>query len=788
MAQFHKPWVPQRPQVPPPDLAAPAPPPPPPSQDGPPLALPGPAWLRFHKPWLRAGRPLMPQPSNAGAVPPVPPPPPAFPDVPLDLTCQLDLPADGWTDVTGDVYQRDSNTPVTVTRGRPDESSQVNPSSAAFQLNNRSGNFTVKNPAGAYYGQLNRNTPVRFSVPAAGNYLRLEEDTVSCASCPDTSQLDITGDTDVRIDLQLSSYVPCTLATKWTSSTNKTWALYLNGDGTVTIEFWDGTTDHAITSTVPVPLGRVAIRATIQVNNGSGGHVATFYTAPDISGTWTQLGVATTGTGAITLAVSTAPVVVGYSAGYIVTDSHSAYTGPAGMVFAFQLLNGIGGGLAASAGFAAQPAGTTSFADGRGNTWTLSGTAEISDRDYRYHGEMASLPVAWDPSGNDWWVPVTAGGLLRRLGQGNAPVYSAMKRAVLALSGALAPVVYWPCEDLGGASAFGSAIGGPLMNISGTPAFAGDTAFACSAALPTINTSTWYGAVPSYSGSGSIVVRFLLDLSSTPGLNVPIVTVITTGGITQVNLYAGAGDGGFGLSGSGVPGFGFDTGAYDFGLTQAWVSIEIQPLGGGDVQYSLVMLAPGASTGEAITAATSGGVTVGNAVSVIVNPSGAAISGCRRPLHRPVAVAVPVRPVRAAGRVGRGAGREPVRPALLGERVRFPDLRVPGRHGGDGAAVGVDADGPAAGMRVRRPRPDLRAPAGARAGLPHPGGAVQPGPGRHAGLLAGRARRGGHGHDADLRRPVHQERLRRAAGQPAAAAAARRPAGRTGHTWTTGRR
>src|SRR5258708_31389653 len=62
------------------------------------------------------------------------------------------------------------------------------------------------------------------------------------------------------------------------------------------------------------------------------------------------------------------------------------------------------------------------------NAWKLYGTTEISNRKYRMHGEVASWPQAWDPSGSEVYVSVTANGLLRRLNQGNQPVVSAMRR------------------------------------------------------------------------------------------------------------------------------------------------------------------------------------------------------------------------------------------------------------------------------------------------------------------------------------------------------------------------
>lgn len=532
-----------------------------------------------------------------------------FPQAPVDLKAELDLTVAGWTDITSSVYQRDDSTPVTVTRGRPDESSQATPAAAKFQLNNRSGNFTVRNPAGAYYGQLNRNTPIRFSVPAAGNYLRLEGDDASTVSAPDAAGLHITGDLDVRLDIKLTDYRSRDLAFRWVSGSNQSWLVNTNGDGTVTL-FWSTTgSDFPFAqSTVPLPVGRLAVRVTLAVSTGT----VTFYTGPAggaDGSTWTQLGDAVVA-GATSIHAGTAPFTIG------------TFTGNC---YEAELRAGIAGTVKAHPVFTAQTAGATSFTDAQSNTWTLNGTAEISGRDYRFHGEMSALPVTWDSSGNDVWTPAAAGGQLRRLGQGNAPVYSAMKRAVLALSGTLAPVAYWPCEDLSGATSIGSAMGGPLMSVSGSADFAADTSFACSAGLPVINSSAWYGTIPGYTSNGSIVVRFLMDVQSGPGNATRIMRVITTGTCFEFSLYYTTG-GGLGLAGFASDGSTvFDTGAVSFSIdgSPRWVSMELQP-SGGTVDYSIVTLIPGASTGQASSGSFSG--TIGNATACYVNPRNAASS------------------------------------------------------------------------------------------------------------------------------------------------------------------
>lgn len=66
-----------------------------------------------------------------------------------------------WVDVTDrPVYYRDL---INTSRGRADESSQVERSSARFTINNRDGWASPRNPNGPYYGLIGRNTPARIA-------------------------------------------------------------------------------------------------------------------------------------------------------------------------------------------------------------------------------------------------------------------------------------------------------------------------------------------------------------------------------------------------------------------------------------------------------------------------------------------------------------------------------------------------------------------------------------------------------------------------------------------------
>ena len=56
---------------------------------------------------------------------------------------------------------------ITITRGRPDETQQVNPSQCTMILDNRDGRFSPSNPAGAYAPYLTRNVQLCVYVDAA---------------------------------------------------------------------------------------------------------------------------------------------------------------------------------------------------------------------------------------------------------------------------------------------------------------------------------------------------------------------------------------------------------------------------------------------------------------------------------------------------------------------------------------------------------------------------------------------------------------------------------------------
>ena len=548
---------------------------------------------------------------------------PPFPQSPLDAMTELDL--DGtWTDISSYVYQRDN---ITITRGKQDESTTTQPSTLTQTWNNRDGRFSSKNPLGAYYGTFGRNTPVRVSVPDQSTYLRLEDDAVSYISCPASSGIEIAGDFDVRLDVKLTSWQKCTLAARYDGGTTAWW-WGLNDDATLGFWYFDsGGTARETTSTSPVPYsGRFALRVTVAASTGT----VTFYTAPDISGSWTQLGQPVT-TGGTSVRGGTAPIEVGYSAAFATLG----FGGLQGRVYAFQLYSGIGGTLKAGPDFTTATAGASTYTDAQSNVWTPQGTGEFSDRIYRGHFELSATPQAWDPTGSDVYCSIQGSGLLRRLQQNTQTLGSVFYRAFTQVDPPDDLIGYWSCED-GNALASGAVPANPTQWASaipgvaagtftgGPPGFASNTDFLCSQSLPTISGSRWHFRLPSRSATDSAnVFRFLCSVPAAGDTDGgTLARMFTTGTVDQVDLVYNSATGGtlrlvgYNWTASGTPIF--DTGLLAAGMNgnPVWVSIELQT-SGSDVQYSVTQLQPGASSGLTFSGTVTG--TIGNATELVIN-------------------------------------------------------------------------------------------------------------------------------------------------------------------------
>lgn len=461
----------------------------------------------------------------------------AFPNDALEIKVELELGGE-WTDVTSDVRTSDS---IDITYGRADESATVDPGKCTFKLNNRAGKYSPRNPLSEYYGKLGRNTPVRVSLPNMGEstpgYLLMDGDDASGVATPDSAALDLTGDLDIRIDMDRDTLdaPPGGLFGKWIPSTsNRSWWIG-KATGRV-IHFYQGTVDGSGSivevgfdlSEVELPQ-RFSLLVALDINNGASGYTTALYWGPSIDGPWTLVDVQS-GTPAMPdTYASTAPVRIGQRYDTVNFPEEGVFTGK---TYRYQVRNGLEGTVVADADFTALPTGTTSFTDAYGNTWTLEGTAQVVGPEdnglVRFHGEVSTWPTAWDPSGNDSWVSVEAGGIMRRLGQGTKAAESPIRRKI---RGAASLVAYWPMEDQQASAdqkIFTPTPGAQSMRTSGF-SFASDSDLPGSAPVPTVETgATLRAAVPA-APVGEWWVEFFYKVDSVPSANFTLLWIHALG-------------------------------------------------------------------------------------------------------------------------------------------------------------------------------------------------------------------------------------------------------------------
>ncbi|WP_055696485.1 hypothetical protein [Streptomyces silaceus] len=415
-----------------------------------------------------------------------------------------------WVDVSGDIRY---DTAIRIQRGRSDESQQVESSRCSLVLDNNAGAYSPKNPVGPYYGQIGRNTPIRISVLTGSTYLDLPGGTADYAETPDTAALDIVGDLDVRLDATLANWVPPLDSTTADAvemigkfgSGQKSWFLG-SRQGRLYFEWSaDGSASLAASSTVapvvPGAGGRLAVRVTLDVNNGSGGWTVRFFTADNLDAPWTQLGDPVSGAGVTSIFNSTAPLRIGNATGFILRL-------PIGRVHGAEVRNGLWGTIVAQPRFNAQAAGTTSFADSAGRTWTLAGGTSITNKRVRFAGEVTSWAPRWE-SKHDLVTQVEAYGVMRRLTQGTVPVRSAMYREFTNPS-RTSIVSYWPMEDEAAATTFASALDGqPAMPVPAAGvAMAAYADWVASAPLPTFTYGVTRVKVAPYTATNFTFLRF----------------------------------------------------------------------------------------------------------------------------------------------------------------------------------------------------------------------------------------------------------------------------------------
>lgn len=297
----------------------------------------------------------------------------------------------------------------------------------------------------------------------------------------------------------------------------------------------------------------------------------------------------------------------------------------------------------------------------------------------RFTGLIDALPSRRSVAGRNRYVPLTASGITRRLGQGNPPLRSALARAIPTSS----PVAYWSFEDGSDSeqAASGVLAGSPMVVKAGSVRFAATTGPAGSAPLPAFSSGgTMVGSVPTIGASTTewrMEFVALFNTFEAGAFGVPL-QWLTGGTIALWELVASQDvDGGLGFEFIDVNGAAggpvFSSVRVDDGL---WHHFRVDAVqSGSNIALTVTM------DGTTIISNSIVGETVGPVAEVIVNPTGDTAEGVPSLGH--VAVWAPF-----SGSVDTVAAAI----GYLGEQARDRVVRLCGEQGVAVSATAGDSE------------------------------------------------------------------------------------------------
>ena len=565
----------------------------------------------------------------------VPPATPTFPSQPLNVTSEILLNGT-WTDISPYVYMDSTS----VGRGHPDESTTASPSTFTGTINNSDGRFSSLNPASPYYPYLGLNTEMRVSVPEGASYLRLENDAVSYVQGP--IAVAYSSGIDIQVDMTPDNwYAPQIIAGQYNSgSNNRSWILSINnGLLSLGISTNGTTTSFAYAPYYLDPNGsggnvqvnphqRLSVRALYSVSGGT----VTFYTG-SYCGSWVAIGSAVSFNPGVPHAGSGIPIQLGYCPSNdlqpaAVAGDVETYYGIQGKIHA-AIVTSPAVNILFNPDFTQLTPYVTSFTDVAGNSWTVEGSAEVSARKYRFHGQVAAWPQSWSPNGANATVALSAGGLLRRMGQAEASVNSPMYRAYTRGVGSSSSLAaYWPMEDMVNSTSLASGIGGVAMAVTGSPKLSSSNTFVCSNGLPVINGASLFGKVPPSSGWTANSTRWLMQLPAAGDTNGAVVaSIVSTGTVAVINVDYSSTSGGF-LTAEliGTNGAGLGSITLSNSINGALVAAQVDVVtSGSNVVVTLSTLLAGQTTPVTQNLTVSG--SAGSVQQVLLNPVGAVTYG-----------------------------------------------------------------------------------------------------------------------------------------------------------------
>lgn len=529
----------------------------------------------------------------------------------LDVTTEIYLDGFGWVDVTEHVKLESE---ISISGGRPNEGGQVAPSSCELVLLDPDGRYVPDNPVGSYYGVIDRNTPLRTNLGLVRDtFGRTSASGWGDADSGQTWALYGVGGSVQASDLAVGSGVgtasqPAVNGYRLVVLEDDTHYRDVDVRGDVTLPFSNVTGGDVepgnivlrYQSTTDYYLARVAVTAaeavTITFHHINTGQLAAPVTVSGLTHSGQTLRVRAQAEGnTLRAKVWEASGLEPFDWHITVHDERIVTAGAVGV------RNGV-----SSANSNALPI-----------VFTVD---NFVARSMRFSGEVPAWPPRWDLSGEIATAPIEAAGLLRRLGQGQPTLKSALHRGITTASRS-SLVAYWPAEDSGGSTSIASAIGGPSMAVYGSPRFATNDDFACSLPLPEMNSSAWIGDVPAYVGNGTVQLRFLMAVPSGGSVDDRIIARMGIGGTASLweLVYLSGGSmklKAYNPSGTAV----LDTGPIAFAVNGKLLRVSVElDQDGADVDWLMSILEVGSSVGG-FQAGTLAGFVVDRCLQVQICP------------------------------------------------------------------------------------------------------------------------------------------------------------------------
>lgn len=519
---------------------------------------------------------------------------------------QIMLLIDGaWVDITDDVRQSE---PITITRGGMDEQRRPTPAKCRYLLDNRSRDYSPRNPLSDYYGLLGRNTPTLIRA-------LLAEDLFAGATTDGWGSADPCGirDTDYP----------------WTAVGGAASDFQEAGGNATHLISAANSSRYTYLSDVAYRDVGVLVQCTVAVNDVTGGAIEPANILLRGSGSaYYMVRVSVSTAEVLTVAVMTEAAVVVEAAVTVtgVVDAASSKTISVRAECEGEILR-------VRVWKTADPEPGEWHLTGESRTYLAAGWVGVRSGlaasnsntpvTFTYHrvevyspqfaGEVAKWPQSRDTTGAERTVAVEAFDVFQRLRQGVAALASALR---LGIQGMTVPAVaYWPGEDGRDSTVVASDSPAQPMAVTGSPDFASSDDFACSSELLTLTNAALFGVVPEYTPTaGQSQVRFLLSIPAAGAVNnEKICRVMTTGGTTglwdllygtggtiTLNIYDPAGA------------LLVTTGAVAFSLNGRAVRVSLElTQDGADIDWALSTLEASASASAGGISATLAGRTYG---------------------------------------------------------------------------------------------------------------------------------------------------------------------------------